>query len=105
MVLRPPDLLKNTLKDPLKAAFDYEAAQEAAASLGHAGRKAEKQVEQFNALSASDPLREKVLSETAEAVYGYFIQRELCGMRKHDAIIREMKIPPAVLARLGAKQA
>ncbi|WP_348639918.1 DUF6665 family protein, partial [Mesorhizobium sp. M7A.F.Ca.US.001.04.1.1] len=34
---------------------------------------------------------------------GYFIQRELCGLRKHDAVIREYNIPKAVLARLGAK--
>ncbi|WP_348630558.1 DUF6665 family protein, partial [Mesorhizobium sp. M7A.F.Ca.CA.004.02.1.1] len=34
---------------------------------------------------------------------GYFIQRELCGLRKHDAVIREYNIPRAVLARLGAK--
>ena len=47
--------------------------------------------------------RSRLLKDAAEAVHGYFIQRELCGLRKHDAVIREYNIPKAVLVRLGAK--
>ena len=46
--------------------------------------------------------RNRLLKEAAAAVHGYFIQRELCGLRKHDAVIREYNIPRAVLVRLGA---
>jgi hypothetical protein len=38
----------------------------------------------------------------AQAVYAYFIQRELCGLRRHRDVIREYAIPDEVLARLGA---
>jgi len=44
-----------------------------------------------------------LLKKTAEAVYAWFIQRELCGMRRHDSLIRDYAIPREVLARLGAK--
>ena len=42
-------------------------------------------------------------SKRREAVYAYFIQREVCGFRRHDEIIREFAIPQEVLARLGAR--
>lgn len=44
-----------------------------------------------------------LLREAAKAVHAYFIQRELCGLRRHDDVIREMGIPRAVLVRLGAQ--
>ena len=51
----------------------------------------------------SEERREALLKASAEAVHAYFIQRELCGLRRHDAIIREYEIPRVVLVRLGAK--
>jgi hypothetical protein len=47
--------------------------------------------------------RDAALKAAAQAVHAYFIQRELCGFRRHEAVIREYEIPRAVLARLGAK--
>jgi hypothetical protein len=43
------------------------------------------------------------LRNAAAAVHAYFIQRELCGFRRHDDVIREMGIPRSVLVRLGAR--
>jgi hypothetical protein len=74
---------------------------EKADALGRAGRKAEACLA---ALRDSDEARRDRLAQAAaDAVYAYFVQRELCGLRRHDALIREMRIPRAVLARLGAK--
>ena len=50
----------------------------------------------------SEEGREALLKAAAEAVHAYFIQRELCGLRRHGEIIRELAIPDEVLARLGA---
>jgi hypothetical protein len=47
--------------------------------------------------------RERRLRNAAAAVHAYFIQRELCGFRRHDDVIREMGIPRSVLVRLGAR--
>jgi hypothetical protein len=53
-------------------------------------------------LSADNPKRAGTLNSAAKAVYAYFIQLEVCGMRRHDAVTREMGIPQSVLVRLGA---
>jgi hypothetical protein len=52
-------------------------------------------------LARDAPERENALKQVASAVYAYFIQRELCGMRRHQDVIREYRIPAEVLVRLG----
>lgn len=83
--------------------LDHELAEEMAISLGAAGRNAEEAVSALNALPESGELRERLLKQAAEAVHAYFIQRELCGLKRHDDVIRDMGIPRMVLARLGAR--
>ncbi len=102
MAVRAPGSNKNARYDPLAAAFDYEAAGEAAYSLGLAGKRVEAAMAALEASALRDDVREARLREAAEAVHHYFIQRELMGMRRHETVIREYRIPPAVLARLGA---
>jgi hypothetical protein len=84
--------------DPLQP----EILQEMAASLGHAGRRAEASLERLRAYRGEPAGRERLLKEATAAVYAYFIQRELCGMRNHRDVIREYRIPNEVLVRLGA---
>jgi hypothetical protein len=102
MAVRPPELFSTKLKDPLAAALDYELVAEMAYSLGQAGKRAEKEIALLALMGAEDPERIPALKSAAKAVHAYFIQREICGMRRHDAVIREMGIPQAVLVRLGA---
>ncbi|KAA3451978.1 hypothetical protein C7I87_04950 [Mesorhizobium sp. SARCC-RB16n] len=103
MSLRPPSGL--TGSSPAEAAFDalgHEILAEKAAALGRAGQRVEVTLAMLRDNEDGDR-RPQLLKEAAEAVHGYFIQRELCGLRKHDAVIREYSIPRAVLVRLGAK--
>ena len=81
----------------------HEILAEKAAALGPAGEKARVALTRLKAHPDSEEGREALLKAAAEAVHAYFIQRELCGLRRHDAIIREYEIPRAVLVRLGAK--
>ena len=81
----------------------HEILAEKAAALGRAGEKARVALARLKAHPDSGEGREALLKASAEAVHAYFIQRELCGLRRHDAIIREYEIPRAVLVRLGAK--
>ncbi|TWG97121.1 hypothetical protein L598_002200000050 [Mesorhizobium sp. J18] len=83
--------------------LDYEILGEKAAALGRAGSKAESCVAHLNRTAPDDAQRPRLLREAAEAVYAYFIQRELCGLRRHDDIVREWRIPREVLVRLGAR--
>jgi hypothetical protein len=81
----------------------HEILAEKAAALGRAGRKVEASLARLREHDGDEALRAPLLKAAAEAVHAYFIQRELCGLRRHDAIIREHDIPRAVLVRLGAR--
>jgi hypothetical protein len=83
--------------------LDHEILAEKASALGDAGRKVEACMARLNAHQGDDAERTVLLKAAAEAVYAYFVQRELCGFRRHDDVIREYAIPRAVLVRLGAK--
>ncbi|MEX0345507.1 MAG: DUF6665 family protein [Rhizobiaceae bacterium] len=93
---------KTDESDPLSAAFDYEAAGEAAASLGLAGKRVERALALLRESTVDCDHRAPLLREAAIAVHHYFIQREIMGMRRHDGVIREYGIPREVLVRLGA---
>lgn len=82
--------------------LEYEFLAEKAAALGRAGDRAEAAVKRLREDAGSGAERDLLLRQAADAVYAYFIQRELCGFRRHDEVIRELGIPGQVLARLGA---
>ncbi|MDQ0394977.1 DUF6665 family protein [Labrys monachus] len=89
-----------------RTAVDVMAAEirvEKAISLERTGEAAGKAVAALKAAAPSDPERPRLLAEAAEAVWGYFIQRELMGQGSHAAVIRDMGIPREVIARLGAR--
>lgn len=108
MSLRPPSqysasaLAGGATGAGLFAPLDHEIAAEKASSLGRAGEKVEKALALLRALEADAPERPARLKAAADAVYAYFIQRELCGLRRHHDAIRDYGIPREVLVRLGA---
>ena len=81
----------------------HEILAEKAATLGKAGEKARIALARLKEHPRESDGREALLKAAAQAVHAYFIQRELCGLRRHESIIREYEIPKAVLVRLGAK--
>ncbi|RVC81851.1 MAG: hypothetical protein EOS58_01960 [Mesorhizobium sp.] len=81
----------------------HEILAEKAAALGRAGQRVEQTLARLREDGGDEERRPRLLKDAAEAVHAYFIQRELCGLRKHDTVIREYNIPRAVLVRLGAK--
>lgn len=102
MSVRPPTIFSQL--DPRQSALDalgHEIQGEKASSLGRAGRLVEESLLRLEE-NRDAARREELLRDAARAVYAYFIQRELCGLRRHGDVIREYAIPPAVLARLGA---
>jgi hypothetical protein len=76
---------------------------EKATSLGNAGRKVETCMEKLLSYQGDSETRTALVKSAADAVYAYFVQRELCGFRRHDDIIRDYGIPREVLIRLGAR--
>jgi hypothetical protein len=88
--------------EALYDAFQHEILAEKAASLGRAGDNAARAMARLHACEKGSPERPAALKEAAGAVHAWFIQREICGLRRHQDVIRELRIPQEVLVRLGA---
>jgi hypothetical protein len=89
--------------DPLA----YELQQEKAAALGRMGRRLHSAMEALRAFDASrdpaaDPAERAALVDAAgEALWYYVIQREVCGFRDSEAMMRQLGIPAEVRLRMG----
>lgn len=104
MSLRPPDLLgRRHASETGLELLGHEIMAEKANALGRAGRKVEETLAALQSADNGAAERAKALRAASDAVWAYFLQRELCGMRRHDEVIREYAIPREVLVRLGAR--
>ena len=104
MSVRAPDSLSPmSSAETSMDAIGQEVLAEKAASLGQAGRKVELCLDRLRSHEGDEERRALLRSDAAAAVYAYFVQRELCGFRRHDDVIRDYKIPREVLVRLGAR--
>ncbi|MBW8319162.1 MAG: hypothetical protein K0M49_01625 [Arenimonas sp.] len=104
MSFRPPSSFSPTNGTGLLA-LDYELAAEKADALGRAGRKVEAALAALAKARAEgvDPQRTHVLiDQAAELVWAFFIQREICGFHSPSDAVERYRIPPEVLARVGA---
>ena len=86
--------------------LEAELMQETASSLGYHGRQVEAAMTALRAFDAAGggtaDERIALLKQAASAVWSYFVQRELCGMRDHRWVINDYGITNEVMARLGA---
>jgi len=101
-VRMPSNFGKSSPQETALDLLGHEILAEKANALGRAGQKVEETLARLRQ-NADEHVRPRLLKDAAEAVHAYFIQRELCGLRRHDSVIREYDIPKAVLVRLGAK--
>jgi hypothetical protein len=99
MAVRPPRDLR---LENGASVLDYELLGEKAATLGRVGERAGAAIRRLEACAPDAADRPALVAAAAEAVWHFFIQRELCGFRDHRGVIAEMRIPRAVLSRLGA---
>lgn len=95
------DLIRMVRPEAGTAALDHEIQAERANSLS----AAEKRVIKALAGLRSGDDRQHWLTESQQAVWAYFVQRELIGFRRHNDVIRDLDIPPEVLNGLGASPA
>ncbi|WP_053086149.1 DUF6665 family protein [Nitratireductor soli] len=105
-MLKLPNTITGLVPHPISGdtVLQQEILAEQASSLGHAGRRAEAALLRLAQDDGTDAERaHRLLQAAADAVHGYFIQRELCGFRGHEAVICDLGIPRRVLARLGAR--
>jgi len=97
----PQNLSKRLGVDTGEAVLRYELLEEQAAALGRLGRKVETALAALKAADGAD--RSEALRTASDAVWCFFVQREVMGLRDRAAIIAQYEIPPEVLVRLGAR--
>jgi hypothetical protein len=93
------DLIRTVRPEAGTAALEHEIASERAASLVLAERRI---VEALAALAKAHEDRPLCLATAQKFVWEYFVQRELCGFRRHTDVIADLGIPSEVLNGLGA---
>lgn len=104
--LRMPQSLSRRLGvDTGEAVLRYELLEEQAQALGRAGAKLEAALAALRAHDAQPGGgdRTAVLKRAAEAAWCFFVQREVMGLRDHQAVIVQYAISREVLARIGAR--
>ncbi|MDV3250522.1 hypothetical protein DevBK_04155 [Devosia sp. BK] len=90
------DLIRMVRPEAGTAALDHEIMAERANSIGAAEARV------IKSLAALETGTDKALYEARDAVWSYFVQRELMGFRQHGDVIRDLRIPANVLNGLGA---
>jgi hypothetical protein len=102
----PDRLALNRHSDAAFNVLQADLLADKAASLGHHGRLVEAAMaalKAFDAAPAADPAeRLKLVRKAAREVWAFFVQRELCGFRNTNDVIKQYGIPGEVLVRLGA---
>jgi len=99
---RLPQNLSARLKSDTAESLRSELMEEQAQSLGRAGRKVEAALTALRDHAGGEG-RAEILRSAADAVWGYFVQRELMGLRNRAEVIAQYDIPREVLVRLGAR--
>jgi hypothetical protein len=96
----PQSLSKRLGVETGEAVLRYELLGEQAAALGRSGAKLEAALAALRAHEGDG--RAAVLKAAADAAWGFFVQREVLGLRDRTAVIAQYDIPREVLNRMGA---
>jgi hypothetical protein len=107
MSLRPPQSLAGGARPETGwNVLGHEIAQQKAEALGDMGRQVEEALARLRAFDASgdggDPAaRSRLVDAAADRVWALMVQREICGLRHWEAVVRNYGIPREVLVRMG----
>lgn len=106
MSVRPPQFFGSPSLQNGFSALEYEIAEERASALGRNGRQVEAcllKLRQWDAqhVGQDEARRLDLAQEAAEAVWGLFVQRELCGLSNGPDVVQDYQIPAEVMAKVG----
>ncbi|HEX8244330.1 MAG TPA: DUF6665 family protein [Longimicrobium sp.] len=100
--MRPP---RNPLSRSANVdVFEYELLQEKAATLARLGQRANTALEVLKAFDAAPgPAgeRDELVRAAGEALWYYVVQREVCGFRDSESLLRQLGVPREVRLRMG----
>lgn len=93
--------------------LQYELLQEQAATIGRLARELRDALDALNgfdgqrssgpaAADKSDPRRAHLVNAAAYALWNFVVQRECCGFRWTDQVLKDYAVPGEVFAKMGA---
>ena len=106
MHFRPPRQVVRPLADAMFNDLQQEILEEKASTLERLTREFEKALAAFREFEAGggrpDEARYAELRDAAaKALWWFVVQREACGLRNTEMVMREYKVPGVVRVRLG----
>jgi hypothetical protein len=108
MAVRIPQSLSAGLqRETGWSVLDYELREQKAHMLGTLSGQVEQALAALRAFDAaahgtnSEERRRALLDQAADRVWAFMIQREVCGLRNWDAVVKDYHIPREVLNRVG----
>jgi hypothetical protein len=107
MAVRIPQSLSTGLQPETGwSVLDYELREQKAHTLGTLSGQVEQALAALRSIDAThgsdqEPRRRALLDGAADLVWAFMIQRELCGLRNWDAVVKDYGIPREVLNRVG----
>lgn len=114
MSIKPPQILApGKAIRPLSAVntLESEIFEEKAAALGRLTRGFETALAAWRGAEAdaaekgageTERRRAEFFDKAAEALWLFVVQREACGLRNTEAVLREYRVPAALRFRMGA---
>jgi aryl-alcohol dehydrogenase-like predicted oxidoreductase len=108
MTVRIPQSLSPGLQPETGwSVLDYELREQKAHTLGILGGQVEQALAALRVFDAeaheadSEQRRHALLDGAADLVWAFMIQRELCGLRNWEVVVKDYGIPREVLNRVG----
>ena len=106
MAVRIPQSLSTGLQQETGwSVLDYELREQKAHMLGTLSGQVEQALATLRAFDETHGTdregRRALLEQAADRVWAFMIQRELCGLRNWDVVVRDYRIPREVLNRVG----
>jgi hypothetical protein len=108
MAVRIPQSLSTGLQlETGWSVLDHELREQKAHTLGTLSSQVEQALAALRSFDAEahgpdqEPHRRALLEGAADLVWAFMIQRELCGLRNWDAVVKHYSIPREVLNRVG----
>lgn len=113
MTLLPPRPIHS--RQSREGALDYEIVQEQAAALGRIGRALEAALAALSSYDCAHPerhegaarapsaasARSRLVQDASDALWCLIIQREACGLRDVQLVVREYGVPAEVQNQMG----
>ena len=107
--MKPPRITPTFTGPGTVDLLNYEIVQEKAATLSRIGKRLQAALDALATFDAAhgdaedgdEGRRDALVSAAGEALWYYVIQREVCGLRDSEAIMRQLGVPREVRLRMG----